>query len=115
MRELFTVCISAKAEDIGTARTLSLEWMHTQGGHAQTVETMLPTPLSPSGQNPPTHHLCSMGLTKEQYAHMLGFIIDHKVPVVADLIGPQAEDSHEAIAPNREKWLSAKNLKVIDA
>jgi hypothetical protein len=113
--DLFTVCITARAEEIETARPLCLAWMDSQGRHAQTAEKMLPTPLSPTGELPATHHLCAMGLTQARHDHMQAFIVANQVPVTAELVGPQAADSHEATLANREPWLAAKNLKVIEA
>jgi hypothetical protein len=46
---------------------------------------------------------------------MQAFIVANQVPVTAELVGPQAADSHEATLANREPWLAAKNLKVIEA
>lgn len=113
MPELFTVCTVAEAADIQAARPLSIAWVKSLHPLTrQTVDEMLPTPLSPTGEGPPTHWLCALTLTRADYEHMLAFIASYSVPVVAEAIA-QPEDTNASQLANRDAWLSAKGLKVV--
>ena len=111
--ELFTVCVTATAEDIERARPLCLEWVKSQGRTAHTAEMMLPTPLSETGSQPATHYLCATQLTAEQLDHMQAFIVEHAVPVKAECVAPQAGDGTHFRDPNRDMWLGHQNLRIV--
>jgi len=111
--QLFTVCVTAKAADATRARVLSLDWVKSfKPFSTETVEEMLPTPLSPTGAGPVTHFLCCLTLNQAACDHMREHQQRNDSPVVLALAGPQ-EDTLEAKLANRDRWLNSVGLKVV--
>jgi hypothetical protein len=110
---LFTVCVMATAADGARARELSLDWVKSiRLFSRETVDEMLPTALSPTGQVPATHYLCTLTLTQKDWEHMQAHKARNNSPVVLTLVGPQ-EDTPEAKQANRDRWLGSVDLKVV--
>jgi hypothetical protein len=110
---IFTIFVLAETSDIEQARPLSLEWVKAiKPLTRQTTNDMLPTPLSPTGNNPPTHHLCCMTISMANVEHMKAWIHSHHVPVIAES-AIQLEDTKENQLANRDAWLATKGLKVV--
>jgi hypothetical protein len=105
--QFYTVCITSAAADVDRARPLCLDWVRDRldPNTKQTGADMLPTALD-SGDR-----LCAMQLRLEDFKHMQAFILARKVPVTAELVGPQP-DGHQHKLANRNSWLAAKGRKV---
>src|ERR1700730_13128374 len=107
---LFTVCVMATAADVARARELSLDWGKSiRLFSRETVDEMLPNALSPTGQAPATHYLCTLTLTQTDWEHMQAHKARNSSPVVLALVGPQ-EDTLEAKLANRARCLGAVGL-----
>jgi hypothetical protein len=110
--ELFTVCATAKADKAPRVRPLCLDWIKAiHPNTSQTVDEMLPTPLSPTGALPATDYLCCLTLTKADAEHMVRFVSEHGGFVVVHIVGPQ-QDTPAARLSNRDRFLVERGLKV---
>ena len=92
---------------------LSLDWVKSfKPLSTETVEEMLPTPLSPTGTAPATHFLCCLTLNQVACGHVQEHKVRNNSPVVLAIVGPQ-EDTLEAKLANRDGWLNSVGLKVV--
>ena len=115
MTQLFTVCVWAVDAEIQPARELSLEWIRLRRPSTrQTVEEMLPTPLTPIGGSRIIRWLCTMTLTADDITNLQAFIQSRPVPVVAEVAGEQ-DDSLASRTANRDRWLAANGLAVANS
>jgi len=99
---LLTVCVIAAASDIEAARSGSCRFVLSENPRTKdTPEMMLPVMLSPTGQPPATHYLCTRKMTPVEFERQDTAIRTYPVPVVAQIVESEAA------------LLESRNLKKI--
>ncbi len=89
---ILTACIIAEAASIDEARSKSSAFMESEcGPGTNPAAGCLPTALSLTGAPPATHWLCCMPIVRAQFDRMRQWIVDHRVPVTAQLVESEAE------------------------
>jgi hypothetical protein len=72
-------------------------------GHQHQAKDMLPHPLSPTGENPPTHFYCWIRETATFIKACIAYVAKHKLPNVIEF------------ADSEEAFLARQGLKKIKA
>jgi hypothetical protein len=107
-----TVCIVATASDLPIAGRLASDWCGTIGLKGDiSPSAMFPTPLSPTGAAPPTHHLCTMSVNDNLLASMRRHQVANASPVTITVVG-----SHITAAErdrNRDAYIASLGLKIV--
>lgn len=107
------------AEHIQDAREIASEyWHNVENVDDWQPEKMLPTPLSPTGQAPATHYVCSMKLYSNQVAAFVQFIADAGLPWIAteeQNLESLPADKFYVCCGIRAEFLAAAGLQVVEA
>jgi hypothetical protein len=86
-----TVCVIAEAANITAARAGSCRFIQSECSRTtDTPEMMLPTPLSPSGEAPATHFLCTRRMTSAEFQRQDEAIRTYPVLVTAHVVESEA-------------------------
>jgi hypothetical protein len=93
----YTVCVVAAAAVIGEARRQACTFIRSECPHTKdTPEMMLPTALSPTGEAPATHYVCTRRMTAKEIERQAEAIKTYPVPVTANIV-----ESEEAFLQKR--------------
>lgn len=107
------------AEHVQDAREIASEyWHNVEGVIDWQPEKMLPTALSPTGEAPATHYLCSMGLYSNQITAFVEFIAAAGLPWIATeekTLTDNLTDSFLVCSAIRSEFLAAAGLQVVEA
>lgn len=103
---------------IDDAREIASEyWHNVENVIDWQPEKMLPTPLSPTGEAPATHYLCSMKLYSNQVAAFVQFIAEAGFSWIATeekTLADNLTDSFLVCCAIRADFLAAAGLNVVE-